>query len=167
MRKYLLICLCFTIALQSLAFVVNPGVRKPALHASELMISLGAQGSYVSLMDLSVMKRSQLEKLTGRKMNIVQRLAWKGAQKKIRSSIDKDGYVRGNKIQALLGKAEGKSDAVSGFHLGGFALGFLLGIIGIIVAYLIKDDKKSNRVKWAWIGFAIWVGIVLLTVVAA
>jgi hypothetical protein len=25
----------------------------------------------------------------------------------------------------------------------------------VLIAYLIKDDIKPNRVKWAWIGFGI------------
>ena len=46
-----------------------------------------------------------------------------------------------------------------GFQAGGFFLGFLLGLIGVLITYLINDDQKRNRVKWAWIGFAIWIGI--------
>ena len=53
--------------------------------------------------------------------------------------------------------------AASGtFNLGGFALGFLLGLIGVLIAYLINDDKKSDRVKWAWIGLAAWIVILIL-----
>ena len=51
------------------------------------------------------------------------------------------------------------ADLTSGFHLGGFALGFLIGPIGVLIAYLIDDDKKRNRVKWAWIGLIAWVVI--------
>jgi hypothetical protein len=44
-------------------------------------------------------------------------------------------------------------------------LGFLLGLIGVLIAYLIKDDKKRNRVKWAWLGLLAWVVIWLIVVV--
>jgi hypothetical protein len=42
-----------------------------------------------------------------------------------------------------LAKAE---SGETGFHTGGFVLGFLLNLVGSI-AYLIKDDYKSNRVN--------------------
>ena len=48
------------------------------------------------------------------------------------------------------------------FSIGGLVLGLLLGIIGVLIAYLIGD---SAVIKWAWIGFAIWVGIVLLVLI--
>ena len=42
-------------------------------------------------------------------------------------------------------------------HLGGFALGFFIGLIGVLIAYIIEDDYKRNRVKWAWIGWGVFV----------
>ncbi len=37
-----------------------------------------------------------------------------------------------------------------------------MGLIGVLIAYLINDDNKSNRVKWAWIGFGAFVVIYLV-----
>jgi len=34
-------------------------------------------------------------------------------------------------------------DGSLAFYIGGFALGFLLGLIGVLIAYLINDDKKA------------------------
>jgi hypothetical protein len=48
-----------------------------------------------------------------------------------------------------------------------FALGFLLGLIGLLIAYLINDDYKHNRVKWAWIGFGIVVVLNIILIAAA
>ena len=87
-------------------------------------------------------------------------MEFKVAQKKLRHTINGDGTV--NEKRAALFARE--MDGTSGFHLGGFALGFLLLPIGVLIAYLINDDKKANRVKWAWIGLAagvlIWVVVV-------
>jgi uncharacterized membrane protein len=69
--------------------------------------------------------------------------------------------VNSKKLEKFLKKADG-----SGFHLGGFALGFLLGLIGVLIAYLLNDEKKSARVKWAWLGLltavVLWVIVAVL-----
>jgi hypothetical protein len=41
----------------------------------------------------------------------------------------------------------------------------LVGLIGVLIAYLKNDDKKDNRVKCACIGFAVWVGILLIALI--
>ena len=56
------------------------------------------------------------------------------------------------------------ADGTTGFHSGGFFLGLLVGLIGVIIAYIIKDEKKKNRVKWAWIGWGVWVVIALILI---
>jgi len=45
-------------------------------------------------------------------------------------------------------------------------LGFLLNLVGVLIAYLIKDDYKSNRVKWAWIGLGLNIGLTLILALA-
>ncbi len=51
----------------------------------------------------------------------------------------------------------------SAFNLGGFALGLLLGIYGVIIAYLIK---KKDVIKSSWWGFGTRcaIGIALVVV---
>ena len=98
-----------------------------------------------------------VEKITGKKMKFFDRVGFKIAQKKLRSSINHDGTLNSKKLEKNFRKmADG-----GGFHLGGFALGFLLGLIGVLVAYLLNDDLKSSRVKWAWLGllagFVFWL----------
>jgi hypothetical protein len=147
------------------SFVVKPAVNpaaenvvKPAeLNAKNIFIPIGGKtGVKVSLYDLRNMKQSQLEVITGRKMNFFEHSAFNSAQRKLKKQINEDGVVTGNKLKRAMGAA---GDGTTGFHIGGFALGFLVGLIGVLIAYLIHDDKKRNRVKWAWIGFAAWLVI--------
>jgi len=64
-------------------------------------------------------------------------------QKQLRKTINRDGTFNQKKAEKFLSRY---ADGSSGFHAGGFFLGFLLGLIGVLIAYLIKDDKKKNRV---------------------
>ncbi|HEV8284858.1 MAG TPA: hypothetical protein VGQ09_11150 [Chitinophagaceae bacterium] len=77
-------------------------------------------------------------------MSLVEKISFKIAQRKLRKSINADGTIESKKLVIFFQKKVGRY----GFHLGGFALGFLLGLIGVLIAYLIIDDYKPNRVRW-------------------
>ena len=137
-------------------------VINPPLKASEIFFPVGKTGMKISLLELSQIKVKDLELLTGRKMDLIDRTSFKLAQKQVRKSINNDGTINSKKVEKYLQQRGGET----GFHLGGFALGFLLGLIGVLIAYLIKDDKKRNRVKWAWIGWILWAAIVIISYAA-
>lgn len=159
MKKFLLL---FTVVLlisaPQFAAVSPEKTKSGGPKASELFLPIGSTGNKISLQDLSEISRKDFEQLSGHKMRGGQKIAFKLAQKKLRGMIDENGIVK-NKTLKKAAAADG-----NGFHIGGFALGFLLGLIGVLIAYLINDDKKSKRVKWAWIGVAFWVVIVLIAV---
>ena len=138
---------------------VHP-VKPAPPKASEILIPV-APGKVISLQELADMKMSDFQQLRGKKMKFFDRLGFKLAQRKLRNSIAADGTVKSKKLQKLT-----RRDGATGFHLGGFALGFFVGLIGVLIAYLINDDYKSNRVKWAWIGFGIGVLLYILLIVA-
>jgi hypothetical protein len=60
-------------------------------------------------------------------------------------------------------------DEPGGSFVGGFALGFFLGAIGLVLAYAVNNDgDKKNRIKGAWWGFiAAAVLLTILLVVAS
>ena len=86
------------------------------------------------------------------KLGFFDRMAYKKAMKKLNKGIAADGTITNKKIAK---SAKKYVDGGEPFNLGGFALGLLLSIIGVLIAYLINDDKKSARVRWAWIGFGV------------
>ncbi|MBD0331109.1 MAG: hypothetical protein ICV66_00480 [Chitinophagaceae bacterium] len=135
-------------------------VELPKLKASQILIPIGKTGQQISLLDLSTINIQDFQKITGEKMKFVQKVSFMIAQKNLRNTINEDGTLRKGKIEKFF------RDCESGFHLGGFALGFLLGIIGVVIAYLIKDDCKDNRVKWAWIAFGVQAVIGLISILA-
>ena len=137
----------------------NPA--KNSVKASDVYIPIGSTGQKISLQQLSEISMKDLQTLTGRKMKLMEKIAFKSGQKRLRDNINRDGTLD----KRFLKKINKADDVTKGFHLGGFALGFLLFLIGVLIAYLIKDDKKSARVKWAWIGAAL--SLVLIIILAA
>jgi hypothetical protein len=146
----------------SIAYATAAVDAKPQVKASEVYLPVGNTGQMLSVQDLSLISVKDFQNLTGKKMNLVDRLGFKIAQKKLRNSINTDGTFNKKKVEKFFNSA---AEGGSGFHAGGFFLGLILGLIGVLIAYLIKDDKKKARVKWAWIGWVIWLvvyGVILL-----
>lgn len=132
------------------------------LNANQVLIPIGKNGEKISLMDLSRMKIKDLEAITGTKMKLTDKIGIAIAQKQLRNSINADGTINNKKLNKAAARG-----GETGFHVGGFALGFLLGWVGLIIAYLIKDDFKRNRVKWAWIGFGVSILFAVIVVLAS
>ena|SRR5690349_2492678 len=132
-------------------------VDKP-LNAKEIMVPI-AKGKFISFQDLAYIKVADYEKVTGKKMSFFKKLEFKLTQRKLRNSINEDGTFSNKRMEKML---KDDMSGTSGFHIGGFALGLFLFLIGVLIAYLINDEKKQNRVKWAWIGAAAALVVYLL-----
>ncbi len=150
MKKLLFTLLAFAFIASSTAFSVVTSAHK---KAAEIFIPIGGTTKSISVADLSTISIRDFETLSGRHLNFFDRIGFKMAQRKLRKSINADGTINNKKLEKFLDEG----DHSSGFHLGGFALGFFLALIGVLIAYLINDDYKRNRVKWAWIGLIAWV----------
>jgi hypothetical protein len=139
------------------AFSVVPTTEKNPL-ATEIMVPIGKTGKTISLADLATISPKNFSALTGKKLNLSEKIGFKLSQRQIKKCINGDGTVNAKLLAKFNKKAEG-----GGFHLGGFALGFFLGLIGVLIAYVaFNDDLKSQRVKWAWLGL---VGAVVLSLI--
>jgi len=147
------------IAIASLAS--NNLTSHPTLKASEVFVPVGSTGKSISLLDLSRMSVKEFQAYTGKKMSFGNRLMFKAARAQLKKDINPDGTLNTKKMAKLLTKG---TDVTAGFHLGGFLLGLLLSLIGVLIAYLIKDDLKPSRVKWAWIGAL--VGLIIWGTIA-
>lgn len=133
------------------------------LKATEILIPIGKTGYKISLMELSTINIGDLQTLKQRKMSSFEKMAFRSSQKKLRKGISSDETITNKNLEKFFQKRGGET----GFHGGGFALGFFLNIIGILIAYLINDDYKRNRVKWAYIGTSVILGILTILVAAA
>lgn len=153
----------FSTTISAATFPTKPPVETPALNAKNIMLPVGNTGNTISLMDLAYISVKDFETISNKKLKIWDKAAFKMGQKQLRSKLNSDGTIKQDVAKKL---AKKMADGETGFHLGGFALGFLLGLIGVLIAYLINDEKKSNRVKWAWIGLAAYVVIFLVAILA-
>jgi len=143
----------------TVSFAAKPNSNPTPLYASQIMFPVGKAGQKISLLELSTISKVNLEKITGKKMSGAESFAFKSAQRKMNRGINNEGVVTSKRMKKMFYAGE------TGFHFGGFALGFFVGLTGVLIAYLIKDDFKRNRVKWAWIGFGI--GLVLAIIFLA
>jgi hypothetical protein len=152
MRTLLVLC---AIIFSLVAFpAVHPA---PAPKAADVLLPAGT--TRLSLQQLATMKYADFAKVTGQKQGFGQHLGFWLMQKKLRRCIMANGTVNTEKLKAAY-----RIDPAKPFHMGGFLLGILLGIIGVLIAYMINDDKKLSRTRWAWIGFAAFIAILLLLI---
>jgi hypothetical protein len=127
-----------------------PSIAELPSNANYIFLPVGSSGQTISLMALSKISIGEFELLKGKKLNFFDRIGFKLGQRKLRNKIEVDGTIKNSRIAEYANKI---ADDDSGSNFGGFALGFGLNIWGILIAYLINDEKKRQRVKWAWIGF--------------
>ena len=108
----------------------NIGILTPPKKASEIFIPIGNTDQKISILELSKISQADLQVLTGRRMNMIEKIAFKAAQKKLRNNINPDGSFNKKFAKKLEKMAEG----ASGFHAGGVFLGFLLVLFVILIA---------------------------------
>lgn len=151
------------IALFATSFASSGFNLSSAKRASEVYLTIN-KNTQISLKDLSEIKIKDYEKLSGKHLNFFERMTFKAGQKKLRNSFAADGTITNKKLVRMMSP----DDHSVGFHIGGFALGFFLGLIGVLIAYIIKGDEAvdRNRRKWAWIGFGVYVFLLAALVIA-
>ncbi len=155
MKKIFTLFTALTVMVSSFASV-TPSEPKPVL-ASEVFIPVG-KNLQISLQDLAYIKSKDYETLTGKHMSLANKVSFKIGQRELKNSINNDGTFNSKKLEKF-GK---KMKVGEGFNIGGFALGFFLLVIGVLIAYVISDDNKAARTKWAWIGLGVAVVLSLL-----
>lgn len=113
--------------------------KSPAPNANQIFIAAGKNGEKVSLMDLSSMKVKDYESLTGKKMNLTNKLAFKIIQRKLRNNIDANGNINTKMLaKATLKAKKATSDKTHKYLMLWLILlgaAIVLGIIGWAVPF--------------------------------
>ena len=143
-RLFTILALCFGVLMSTNSFAA---VVEPANSQQETVTQ---KSPSITIEDIKTLSAKEIEEKIGQKLNWKQKLAIKLTKNKL----------------AKADKAEDKPAEISGGFGIGLLLGFVLGLIGVLLAYLVFKDKQT--IKGSWIGvLGLIVLIILLTVVAA
>ncbi|HRE52348.1 MAG TPA: hypothetical protein PK339_13055 [Flavitalea sp.] len=84
------------------------------------------------------------KEITGKKMSFAEKLSLKMMQHKLKKAAKNNAQPESFVAPAGLDTSD--------FNVGGFVLGLLLNVVGVLIAYLIGDETV---IKWAWLGFGV------------
>ncbi|HET9825667.1 MAG TPA: hypothetical protein VFP87_10035 [Chitinophagaceae bacterium] len=99
------------------------------------------------------------QELTGKKMNLVQKVEFKMIQHKVKKMVKRGEVVTMADVQK-------KFEDMSSMNVLGFLLGLILGPVGVIIALILKEtgDVGADTVRWSLYGLLIWLAIVLIAI---
>ena len=162
MKKLLFLLTSFCLFTTSFAaFEIKPSAKK----ATDIFLPIGPNGQKISLMQLSVINLKDFESLAHRHLKFFDRIAFRGAQRKLKNAINPGGTINNKQLLKLTNT---KNNHPISFNVGWFFIGWFLSILGVVLAYTIEADIsiKKNRIKWAWIGFGVVTLLYLLLLLA-
>lgn len=144
----LAIAMLFTFTVSATVATVDPNAEIKAKEVSSVYnVNLAGKTSVSDILTLNV---KGMETKLGRKMSWKEKGAFKFAKYR---------FQRAEKKGKLAAEFAKSSDGSIGI---GFALGFFLGVIGVLIAYLaFKDEAKTIKGSWYGLGAAALLGIIL------
>lgn len=128
--------------------IVNP--KDPS--ADQIMVPLGDGPYMISLSDYINLSPKEYRNITGHKLSLKEKIKLKLTQSILKKAMKKTGFNKEYLAE------RGLFDEWS-WHWGGFALGFFLSIIGVIIALFINDDYRTDRFRTALLTAGIMAGI--------
>lgn len=145
-------------SLMAIAMVIFSLPSSALVAPSSLPVPAKSESTAAPLSKMTVeeflsLTPKKYKELTGEKLSFTKKISLKLAQKKIKKAIRNNEKVDANTMATAVDTSD--------FNIGGFILGLLLSVVGVLIAYLIGDDVV---IKWAWIGFGVSLIIFLLAV---
>ena len=136
--------------------VLAPVIWDSAKVTQEAVTTQANEREALTVQRFLILTPGQYQEQTGKKMNVFSKLALRRAQCKVKRLLKKGSHVDMNTVNKSINAGE--------FHLIGFLLGLVLGPIGVLLAYLLRETGHlgGNSVTWAWIGFLVWLVFVVL-----
>lgn len=142
-------------SLLAMALVIFTAHASALVVPSSTPVAPGSENvfSKMSVEEFLSLTPKKFKQMTGERLSIPQKISLKLAQRKIKQAIKNKEAVDEKTIASAVDTSD--------FNIGGFILGLLLSVVGVLIAYLIGD---TTVIKWAWIGFGIFLIIFLLAV---
>jgi len=143
-----------------LAFSLNAStVIESRVYPASIMLPLFNSGKMISLDNFMKLKPSGYKKITGKRMNLKEIICLKIVQHHLKNAINDDGSVNLKKF------SDDESDSIWS-NLDWVALGFFLGPIGLLIAVVINDGNRHQRIQWTAVGFGFLCLALLLYIFA-
>jgi len=130
----------------------TPASAEVPTSAAEKNVKEGNLGALSATQILSLTPKGY-EEMSGKKMSFKQKFILKYVQHNIKRDLKKEGSVD---VKNYFDEGDRR------FNLGGFALGFLLGLIGVALAHIFSNNKSFRRSSWYGIG-----AVLIILVIAA
>ncbi len=154
MKKVLFLSIVLVTMTTSFASVT---VEAPPKKATEILIPVGTTGKMISLMELSQMSVKEYQQLTGNKLKLTGKLAFKLTQRELKSLINPDGTINSKKLENLEKKANAAADNRKNLRLALIfaAVALVLGILGWVVPFV----WYLSGIAWlvAVVFFVLWL----------
>jgi hypothetical protein len=128
-----------------LSCAVHACVIIPKDQSSNALSPLTDSAKMVQLSAFITMTPSDYKKMTGEKMSLKELIGFKLLQCRLKCLVRSGALPYPGRLED-----DEKGDASQ--HIGWFALGFVFMPYGLIIALLLNDGKKSDRIKWIAIG---------------
>jgi hypothetical protein len=131
-------------------------ISKPAAPAT---IKTPNPLSLISAKQFLALTPQKFQELTGKKMNLVQRLEFRMLQHKVKKMVKRGEVVTMADVQK-------KFDDIGSMNVLGFLLGLILGPVGVVIALILKEtgDVGADVVRWSLYGLLVWLAIVLVVI---
>lgn len=135
MKRFFALCMAFAMVINTAnAAFTESTTSAGTIEKKEKLGSFKSAEMKMAAEMFVKMTRKDYEQLTGKRMSLVERAAFKIQQKRMKKELQRaDG--------------DGSSTVI------GLLAGLILSLVGVLLVYLLSDD--SNMRTWAWIGAAI------------
>jgi hypothetical protein len=116
--------------------------------------------SLITAREFLTLTPKKFEELSGKKMNVVQRIEFKMLQHKVKKMVKKGEVI-------TMADVAKKMEDDSLMNILGFLLGLILGPVGVIIVLILKEsgDMSQTAFRWSLYGliiFLLWFLLVLI-----
>jgi hypothetical protein len=136
--------------LSALFFSLPLGAIDKQMIADGVLVNMDAMAPQVTVADIMSMNAKEFSARTGQKMSLKQKIGYGLMKGQLKRAVKKGELSLNDSATAAVAASDGS------FNVGAFFLGFLFGLLGVLIVAIAFEDKK------AWISALIGLGAFLV-----